>query len=400
MAHLLKRMYSQRRVQNLVYQDNPLLALIPKKQFRGASEAITVRHVDPMGRSAAFATAQANISPNKGVQFLLTTVADYQLYAMSFEAILAGRGDAATLLSTLDTEVSGSLNNASRSLAIQLYGSGSGKVGKIATAGITGEVITLSNANDVTNFEVGQVIVADTGTEGGALRDSGDSATIAAVDRSAGTITFATGGVASINGLAAADNLYIKGDAQNNGDAVRLSGLEAWNPVTAPSATTFFNVARNVDPDRLGGIRLDISSYNPEEGLVVAMSRVARDGGRPSHLFINYVDARNTQLALGSKVETQYSTVGDIGFSRIRVMGPKGDVMIHPDQNAPSGVGRLLQLDTWALMHRGELLNIQDLDGNTKSRQFDADGYEGRISFYGQLACDAPGFNARLVMPS
>lgn len=399
MAHILKRMYSQNRVFNLVYDNNPFLAMCPKAQFKGAAEAITVRYADNVGgRSSAFATAQAQVNAHKGEQFLLTTVSDYQLYQLSFEAILAGRDNAATLLSTLDTEVSAAIHNASRSLAIAMYGSGSGRIGVIAAAGITGDVITLSNANDVTNFEVGQVLVADQGTEGGALRDSGDSMTVTDINRSAGTITVSA--VANITGLAAADGLYMKGDAQNGGSKVRLSGLEAWNPSAAPSATSFFGVDRTADTDRLGGVRIDISALNPEEGVIVALHRMARDGAKPSHLFLNYSDSQNVHLALGTDAQREYTTVGEVGFSRIRLLGPTGDLMIQPDVNCPAGVGRLLQLNTWKLYHRGELLNLQDLDGAKQSRIYNEDAYEGRISFYGQMGCLAPGYNARLTMPT
>ena len=74
--------------------------------------------------------------------------------------------------------------------------------------------------------------------------------------------------------------------------------------------------------------------------------------------------------------------------------------MIQPDVNCPAGVGRLLQLNTWKLYHRGELLNLQDLDGAKQSRIYNEDAYEGRISFYGQMGCLAPGYNARLTMPT
>ncbi len=39
------------------------------------------------------------------------------------------------------------------------------------------------------------------------------------------------------------------------------------------------------------------------------------------------------------------------------------------------------------------------MDGNTLSRLASSDAYEGRIAFYGQLTCTAPGRNARLVLP-
>jgi hypothetical protein len=92
--------------------------------------------------------------------------------------------------------------------------------------------------------------------------------------------------------------------------------------------------------------------------------------------------------------------VGDIGFSSIRVRGPKGDVKIIPDQNAQAAVGNLLTLDTWELKHLGDMINLLDLDGARLSRESAADRFEGRMAFYGNMVCYAPGQNARLVLPS
>ena len=92
--------------------------------------------------------------------------------------------------------------------------------------------------------------------------------------------------------------------------------------------------------------------------------------------------------------------VGDIGFSSIRVTGPKGDVMILPDQNCEPAVARLVTLSTWELKHLGDLYNLLDLDGARLSREPSNDRFEGRVAQYGNLLCYAPGQNARLVLPS
>jgi hypothetical protein len=130
------------------------------------------------------------------------------------------------------------------------------------------------------------------------------------------------------------------------------------------------------------------------------MSKLAREGGKPDHLFLNYTDVRNVHLALGAKAVTEYMQVGEIGFSTIRLTGPKGDVKIIADQDCDVSVGRLLTLDTWALNHLGEMVNVLDMDGAQLSRVYNADQFEGRAAFFGNVGCDAPGFNARLVMPS
>ena len=407
-AYALKRMYPQKRIQNLVYQDNPLLALLAKQGAMGGSvTAIATRYGDTVAESADFAEAQTQSATenNKGVQFLLTRVKAYQVYRLETEAILAADNDMEAFVRSLDTEVESALNNFGRARGIDLYRDGVGERGQIAAGGVSGAgpfVFTLANPNDITNFEVGRVVVFSTGaTRTAILRNTGGGVKITAVDRDAGTFTTAL----NPDSGAALDWVFFKGDRQVPAITAmtqwrRLAGLEGWNPAVAPTAgDNYFSQDRSIDASRLAGIRMDVSGLNPEEGLVTVMHRVAREGARPSHWFMNNIDAKNVHLALGSKAITEYTKVGDIGFTSIRVTGPKGDVLIYADQNAPAGVGRLLQLNTWKLRYLRELAYIQDMDGSRLSRVYNDDSYEGRIAFYGQLQCDAPGYNARVVLP-
>lgn len=402
-AFALKRLYPQGRVENMVYQDNPLLAMIAKEGgFGGEGSVIAVRYADTQGRSATFADSQTGAAAGslKGVAFLCTRVKDYQTYEIETEAMLAAdEAGKAAFLKSLDTEVSSALNNFGRSRAISLYGDG---IGSLGTVSVSGTTLTMVNVNDITNIEPGMKIVASTGaTKTDILRNSGTGQTVTSVDTDAGTFVID----ANTDTITTGDHIFVKGDRQVAAITLqtqwlRLAGLEAWNPATAPTSASFFNVDRSVHPTRLGGLRINISSFNPEEGVTTAMHRLAREGGNPSHLFMNNIDAKNVEVALGSKAVTEYTGIGEIGFTGIRILGPKGkDVMIYADQNAPSGVGRLLQLDTWKLRYMRELAIMQDFDGATLSRKASSDAYEGRISFYGQLTCTGPGRNARLVLP-
>lgn len=398
---ILKRLYPQRELWNLVYQDNPLLAMMPKAgDFEGSAIALAARYADTMGRSSVFATAQANAGAFAAVQFLLTRVKDYQIYRLETEAILAAKSDRGALVRSLDTEVSAALNNLGRSQARQMYDDGSGKIGRVAAAGVSGTTITLLDANDIVNFEVGQVIVVCPTSVTTDLRNSGTGQAITAVDRDAGTFVVA----ANTDTITNSDFIFLKGDRPATGAVAtaytRMSGLEAWNPVSAPTSTLFFGVDRTPDATRLGGLRIDVSAKNPEEGLIFAVNRLAREGGRPSHYFLNHADSINIQLALGSKVVTEYAMVGDVGFTTIRILGPKGDVRVVPDQNAPASVGRLLTLDSWKLHYLNDYPNILDMDGSRLSRVADADQFEGRMVIFGNIGCEAPGMNARLVLPS
>jgi hypothetical protein len=402
-AYLLKKVYSARAVENAVYKDNPLMALMPKAGgFTGESHIHAVRYRDQLGRSPDFATAlsggqDSTKGTSKGVQFIVTRVKNYQLYTLETEAILAGRDDKGSLLRVLTTEVDSALNNIGRDTAKALFGSGFGEMGTVtAVSGSGPYTITVGDA--ITNFETGQTVVCAPTSVSTDL-NGGTGVVITSVDRAAGTFTTATNPdtISTTNKF-----LFIKGDrAATSATAIKLAGLEAWNPVSAPAASeSFFGIDRSVDATRLGGLRLDISAFNPEEGLITALTLCAREGANPGHFISSFTDVKNIHLALGSKVETEYMTVGDIGFSSIRINGPKGDVRVIADQNCPAGVGRLLSMDTWELKHLGDLFNMLDLDGATLSREYNADRFEGRVAMYGNLVCYAPGRNLRAVMPT
>jgi hypothetical protein len=406
-AYALKRVYTQREIENAVYKDNPLFALMRKEGgFTGSHHVHALRYRDTGGRNATFSTAQTlagtSFGATAGLQFLLTRVKNYQVYTLETEAILAGRDDKGSLIRTLTTEVDSALNNLGRDMAIDLYRAGHGAKAQLTSIAGSGDPYTWTVGEAITNFEVGQTVVVSNGsTVTAALRNSGTGVVITSVDRDAGTFTTATNG----DTATANDWIFIKGDriagAITQATYEKLAGLDAWVPATAPSVSeSFFGVDRSPDKTRNAGLRIDVSTYAPEEGLVIAMHKLAREGGSPSHLFMSFLDSRNVQVALGAKAETEYMQVGDIGFSSIRVRGPKGDVKIVPDQNAQAAVGNLLTLDTWAIKHLGDMINILDLDGARLSREAAADRFEGRMAFYGNVVCYAPGKNARLVLPS
>lgn len=401
--YLYKTLWPQERVENLVYDDNPLLAMVPKSEdFVGDSMYLAVRYADNLGRSATFATGRANINPHKGVRFLLTRGHDYAFFSVDHESILAARKDKGALIRLLDAEVESAINALTRSLAIALYGDGAGVRGQInATGPVAGPpaTITLLNINDVTNFENGQVLVA-AATRTGALRATPASAAITGVDRMTGLLTFANGTFAGTN-WAASDFLFVQGDAANGGSKILPTGLLGWLPTTAPTAgDSHFGVDRSVDVTRLAGLRIDESSLNPEEGLALCLAYLGREGGKPSHLFRNPIDYKNIQVALGSKVTTEYMEVGTVGFTAIVVNGPKGKVRIVSDQNCPGGRGFALTMSTWKFYSLGEAPMRIQADGVSMLRDTTTDTFEGRMAYYAQLGCVAPGRNAIETLPT
>lgn len=392
-AAALKQHYTSDRIENMVYADNPLLAMLPKyEQFGGKNLPIPIIHGNPQGRSAVFATAQANKTNSQLKDFVLTRNQDYSLASISNEVLEASKGNANAFMEAATTEIDGAIQSATRSLAIALYGTGSGSIGQVANSSFATAVLQLSEPSDVTNFEVGQKIVASATNGGGSVRSG--SLTIVGVDRDLGTLTMSGNLSAGIAAIAQNDFLFVEGDYD-----AKVKGLRAWLPDSAPSSSPFFSVDRTADVTRLGGIRYDASAMPIEEGLIAAAARVAREGGKPTHCFMNYADFADLEKALGSKVQyIDLKVNAEIGFRGIVINGPRGPIRCVPDQNCPAGRAFMLQLDVWKLYSLGKAPKILDTDGLKMLRESSADAVEVRVGYYAQVGCRAPGWNANVKL--
>lgn len=392
-ASALKVHYTPQRVQNMVYRDNPLLAMIPKyEQFGGKNLPIPIKYGIPQGRSAQFSDAQANKTASKYKDFVLTRVKDYALASIDNETLEASKGDANAFLEAATSEIDGAIQSATRSLAISLYRKSSGSIGQIATTTtVATAIIILTDVESVTNFEVGQVLEASTADGGGSVKAT--ERTVIAIDRDAGTVTVDSN-LNSATAWAVNDYLFVDGDYDS-----KISGLLSWIPSTAPSATTFFSVDRSADVTRLGGLRFDGSALPIEEALIGAASRAAREGGKPDYCFMSYSKYADLEKALGSKVQYVDMKVNpEIGFRGILINGPRGPIKVVPDQNCPSDRCFMLQLDTWKLYSLGKAPQLLDSDGMKMLRESSADAVEVRVGYYAQLGCNAPGFNVNVKL--
>lgn len=391
---VLKQHYTNDRVENMVYRDNPLLAMLPKyEQFGGENLKLPIKFGIPQGRSATFSTAQSNKTNSQYKAFLLTRSKDYSLASIDNETIDASKGNSNAFLEAATTEIDGAIESCTRSLAIDLYGNGSGSRGQ-SQAAATGTTIQLVDIEDVTNFEVGMELVFSTAEGGGALKSGRVS--VVGVDRDLGTVevdalTAIDGGA----GIAANDFIFQEGDYD-----LKISGLRAWLPEVAPTTgDNFFGVDRSSDATRLAGVRFDGSALPIEEALVDAAARVAREGGRPDYCFMSYSKFAELEKALGAKVQYVDKHINpEIGFRGIKIHGPRGPITVIPDQNCPQDRAFMMSMSYWKLYSLGKCPKILDSDGLRMLRESNADAVEVRVGYYAQLGCRAPGFNATVAL--
>lgn len=400
----LKEHYTDKRVENMVYKDNPFMALVPKyENFGGDLLPTPTIYGNPQGRSKTFTNAQTRggSTSTSGVKFNVTRARDYSVATIDNETLEASKGDANAFVEAATTEIDGAINSLTRSLAINLYRDTSAYVGQVLAEPSTNAstfVVTMKDAEDITNIEVEQMLVIYSAKSGGSQRSSDgsdDEWEVAGVDRDAGTITL-TGTYDGSGDIAADDYIFVEGDRGNG-----MAGLESWIPDSAPSSTAFFGVDRTADVTRLGGLRLDASSLPIEEALIEADHRACREGARLDHFFLSHKKFGELKKALGSKVEyidLRPGKEATFSFRGIMVDGSKGPIKVVPDQNARNARCMGVQLNTWQLASLGKAVRVTDQDGLQMLRQASADGVEVRYVSYANLRCFAPGYNINVQL--
>ena len=389
-AAALKQHYTNERIENMVYKDNPFLAMVAKyEDFGGENLKLPIKYGIPQGRSATFSDAQANKTNTQLKAFLLTRQADYSLASIANETIEASKGNANAFMEAATVEIDGAIESATRSLAIACFGDGSGAIGQVLATTSSVATFTLKQIDDVTNFEVGMQLKLNA-TKTGSSGTLSTAVTVDGINRDTGVIT-----LSAAASLTADHFIYQEGDYD-----AKIKGLNAWVPSSAPGSTdSFFGVNRSSDATRLGGIRFDGSSLPIEEALIGGASRVAREGGKPDVCFMNYSNFADLEKALGSKVSyVDVKASPEIGFRGILVHGPRGPIKVIPDQNCPKDVAFMLQMDVWKLYSLGKAPKILDSDGLKFLRDSSADSVEVRVGYYAQLGCRGPGYNVRIAL--
>lgn len=399
----LKQHYDSATVQNMVYKDNPLFAMMPKRSdFGGRNLPVVPIYGNPQGRSAAFARAQARgaVEKSKLDDFLLTRVKDYGVATIDNETLEASKGNANALLEAASLEIDGIINSLTRSIAIGMYRQGYGEIGQIsATSSVTSTVLTLSNPDDIVNFEIGQELDVAASLTGAskAYGTSTNGLIVTGVNRSAGTVSFGFNVNDAANGIptiAVSDFIFVRGD-HSGSTRSKLAGLEAWCPFTKPSGgDNFFGVDRSVDSSRLAGLALDGRGAPIEEILIDGAAQVGREGYALTHYFMNFKKYAELEKSLGSKIQyIDMSVNAQVAFRGIMINGVRGPVRVVADQNCPADRIYGLKLDSWKLATLGEPVRVIDTDGLSMLRQASADGVECRYGFYGNMYTNCPAGN-------
>lgn len=393
---ILKEIYDEQTVQVMTYTDNPFLAMINKKtDFGGKLYPLPVITDASTGRSSTFGNAQTNQSPAVIKEFILTRVSDYSIAQVSHEAMLAAATDKMSFVREVKLAVDQAFQVCVNSLASAMFRSGTGSIGQISV--ISTGVITLVDPNSIVQFMVGQVLQSNA-TDGGASPRAALGYVIA-MNRSAGqlTVSATSGGSAGTpSGWQANDFLLVQGD--NN---LKVTGLKGWlNANNVTGGDSFFSVNRSTDVTRLAGVYYDGSAQSIEEALIDGSTLLAREGGKPDVAIVPYSSYAALEKSLGARaVYTDWVGPANIMFRGIEVNGANSRIKVFPDRNCQAATAWLLTMKTWYLLSLGEAPQIFDYNDNLQwLRMSSYDSAELRIGYYAQIGCNAPGWNAQIVL--
>lgn len=366
----------------------------------------------PQGRSATFANAQSQQTAAALASFFVYRVSNYEIVTITNELLEATKDNAGAFVDEAKLSMDTGFRNITNDLASDLFGTGTGERGQISGApGVSGSTnvvtIVLTSAADSTKFEVGMLLVSAV-TDGAA--PSADTVQITGIDRVLGVITGASS-TAHSNSLSGswADGsfMYVDGDlpiagASNTGSFLKISGMQAWIPAVAPvPGSSFWNVDRSSD-QRLYGVFQVLNDRPIEEALIDLNAQMYLMGGSSDYVFINPISYASLEKSLGAKiqyVDVKHDEV-DISFEGIQLSGQTGKMTVIADRNCPAKNAFMLQLDTWKLKSLGKMPHVltYGLEGLEGLRVGTADALEIRIGYYGNLCCNAPGWNGRALL--
>lgn len=415
----LKELYKDSKdyMKDMVYKENPFLALVPKDEspdgFAGKYIPVPLEYGTPQGRSHTFANAQNQQTATSLASFFVYVVQDYQLVTITNLLMEQTKSNAGAFVDAAKLQMDGGFRTITNNIAFELFSDGTATRGSIGSTDSTNAatgvyIITLTNSQSVVQFEVGMLLVNYTITASTISAISATQGSVTSVDRANGKITIVTSSAAADASWASAGKgLGIHGDivagAISPSTNLGLSGLAAWLPKTTPASTdNFWGVNRSVDPTRLAGLRYNAASLPIEEGMTNALAFVNREGGKPDLCIMDFSSYAALVNSLGAKV--QYVQVKhdevEVAFEGITFQSAYGRVTVLADRSCPPQTAYLLTINTWKMRSLGKVPHIltYGMEGLEGLRVGTADALEIRIAYYGNLICSAPGFNCVVTL--
>lgn len=407
---LLKDHYTHKKIMNLAVQRTKLYGRLAKQNATSAGGRKFVQPVMyalPGGGSSTFATAQSNTSWNetKSAKFEIAHAKHYRIVQIENEVIeLTETGDEDAFLRALK-ECDFGMTAEMQWIDHRLFRGRGGALGVSST--ISGTGITFADPADVVPIRVGsKLALASTDGTSGSLRASGATVVVTAVNRVTGLVTCSTTVSTTISGATSGDYVFFDGDF-----GLGLTGFADYVVDTdSAAASTLHGLDRTPDISALAGLRVDGTTGASIADVLTDMVTEYINAGGPNEsldLFYNPRTAGQLTKQLDGKWMVEKAgtyngaDVASIGYQNFRVNMAGVSVNLVPTNSCPTKRMYLIDNDTWAFFSAGMAPNflIKKQGYSLVTPAYNADAWECRIGWYGNLACSAPGYNVVARLP-
>lgn len=401
---VLKDYYTDDKIKEQSYSENPWFAMVVKEQAGGRRYVQPIEYGNPGGASAVFGTAATNSATGKSkyLDFLINRQKQYQRVSIENELLYSTNSPRDSFAKAFD-EFDRGFRSLGEKIGRRMYRTSGGSIGKMANTTTATNVIVLADKADAFNYQLGQQLQFAPADGTGPLDGGGATLEVTGIEYETGQITLAAN-LNTIAGISATDYVFGQDDF-----GVCLAGLEDWIP-SGPDrntrlAASFFGATRNNAPERLGGIHMDGTTMGGlDEVLIKLVGRIGKHGGQTSHIFANPETLTDLQLTSNAKVllpqeifTAMKNDEGEVivGFAGFRVQIGSRTVRVYGDRNCPSNRIWAVQMDTWKLYHAAEVVNWlgEEWTGTKLTRSQTEDAMFADLGNYCNLGCSAPAWN-------
>lgn len=296
MTSLLKTVYLS-GVDNLKYQNSPVLAAIPKKTWSGGKE---IKYAAQYGNGGNVGSVYSTVANNpatgaRNCEWKVDQGYCFGMFTINQPEILTSEDERGAYMAILSNKMAACFDALSKVLATYLYGGKWGVIDTcaeaIASVAASDNELTLTSAG-VMKLDVGSRFVIATGAADGALK-AGVMTVTAISDL---TITFD----ASVTGAAIAigDVIELYTSRGSDGTARGIEGLPDILPTVADRTgaawatyigTPFRGVNRSQAVERLSGqfVKQAASGQTVSEVMIALLKKTKRAGGLNNIMIVN-----------------------------------------------------------------------------------------------------------------
>jgi hypothetical protein len=411
---VLKEDYSGQALEQILYEDYPFLKMCQKRKntrFEGKYHPVPVNYSPAGGVAGVFTDAQgqAGVNQDTSVSFFIPAVLFYANTQIPGQVIKASRTSGGAFMDVITKRMEDSLSLISARMASQLWRSGYGYLGTVAS--VTSTTITLTDVSEAVNFQPGATFVDAGATLTGAAYTRQSTIPyglqVTAVDQNLGVLTVAVNPTTAFTTAVAAGNILFGAGDHSTTPSIMI-GLEGICPVTAPvvgGGDDFYGVDRSVSRQLTGTSYNALTSGAPIDQVLIAATNRASQAieGRISHYFMNLDWYTQLENALGTKVrygERDLISNPEFGtLEGIRLNHPRGEVLCVADKSCPPGRIFGVNEEDCIIYQMEDGFEPWDEDGQVMLRVPGADSVEIRFNGYQNFFVTKPNNVINIQVP-